>query len=500
MFSKVLVANRGEIAVRVLQTLQAMDIATVAVYADPDVNSPHVRFADEAYPLGGSTAEETYLDRKKLVEVALSSGADAIHPGYGFLSENPEFSRDCTAAGLVFIGPSPETIELLGDKIRSKEAAIQAGVPVVPSSPMWVPGDSPPNDVLPHIGLPLLVKAAAGGGGRGMRLVQQESDLEQALESASREASAAFGDGRVFLERYIPFARHVEFQVLADSAGNTIHLLERECSVQRRYQKVIEETPSPALNETLRRSMAASAVAMAVSAGYTNAGTVEFLVDSQSGDYYFLEMNARIQVEHPITEETLKLDMVEWQTRIADGELITLTQDDIQSTGHALECRIYAEDSYVNFSPAVGRLMVWRPPSGMGIRLDSGVAEGQEITAYYDSMLAKLVVWGPNRRSAIGRMLRALESFPVLGVTTNIPFLLKAIVHSDFASGEYDTGFIDKHQSLTPAPESSQLQAIAVDIAEGFWQSNGSNTPGQKIDAHKATQSPWHGLVKSVFP
>ena len=288
--------------------------------------------------------------------------------------------------------------------------------------------------------------------------------------------------------------------MLADSAGNTIHLLERECSVQRRYQKVIEETPSPALNETLRRSMAASAVAMAVSAGYTNAGTVEFLVDSQSGDYYFLEMNARIQVEHPITEETLKLDMVEWQTRIADGELITLTQDDIQSTGHALECRIYAEDPYVNFSPAVGRLMVWRPPSGMGIRLDSGVAEGQEITAYYDSMLAKLVVWGPNRRSAIGRMLRALESFPVLGVTTNIPFLLKAIVHSDFASGEYDTGFIDKHQSLTPAPESSQLQAVAVDIAEGFWQSNGSNTPGQKIDAHKVTQSPWHGLVKSVFP
>lgn len=500
MFSKVLVANRGEIAVRVLQTLQAMGIATVALFADPDANAPHVGLADEAYSLEGSTAEETYLDRKKLVEVALRCGADAVHPGYGFLAENPEFSRDCAAAGLVFIGPSPEVIELLGDKIRSKEAAIQAGVPVVPSSPMWVPGDSLPNDFLPRIGLPLLVKAAAGGGGRGMRIVEQESDLEQALESASREASAAFGDGQVFLERYLPSARHVEFQVLADSAGNTIHLLERECSVQRRYQKVIEETPSPALNEELRRSMAESAVAVAVSAGYTNAGTVEFLVDAQTGEYYFLEMNARIQVEHPITEETLKLDMVEWQIRIASGELITLAQEGIKATGHALECRIYAEDPYAKFAPSVGRLLAWRPPSGMGIRLDSGVAEGQDITAYYDSMLAKLVAWGPDRRSAIGRMLRALESFPVSGVTTNIPFLLKALAHPDFASGEYDTGFIARHESLTTAPGSSQLQVVAAEIAEAFWQSNGSNTPRRESDVLKDTQGPWHGLAKSVFP
>ena len=504
MFFKILVANRGEIAVRVLQTLQAMGIATVAVYSDPDANAPHAVLADEAYPLGGSTAEETYLDRGKIIELALKCGAEAVHPGYGFLAENPAFSRECAAAGLVFIGPSPETIELLGDKIRSKDAAVGAGVPVVPSLPMWLPGDSPPDALVADIDLPLLVKAAAGGGGRGMRIVEQAGDLAQALESASREASSAFGDGRVFLERYIPAARHVEFQVLADSSGNTLHLLERECSVQRRYQKVIEETPSPALNDELRQSIAASAVAMAQSAGYTNAGTVEFLVDAQAGEYYFLEMNARIQVEHPITEETLKLDMVEWQTRIAAGELITFSQDDIQSAGHALECRIYAEDPFSNFAPSVGRLLAWRPPSGMGIRLDSGVTEGQEITAYYDSMLAKLVAWGQDRQSAIGRMLRALESFPVLGVTTNIPFLLRALAHPEFVGGDYDTGFIANHPDLTATPNSSQFQAAAAQIAEGFWQANGSNTARRETEAVKDTQGPfpgpWEGLAKSVFP
>ena len=346
----------------------------------------------------------------------------------------------------------------------------------------------------------MLVKAAAGGGGRGMRMVERVQDLEPALESASREAASAFGDGRVFLERYIPAARHVEFQVLADSAGNTIHLLERECSVQRRYQKVIEETPSPALNDDLRGRMADSAVAMAKSAGYTNAGTVEFLVDAQTGEYYFLEMNARIQVEHPITEETLKLDMVEWQTRIAAGQSITLSQDDIRPLGHALECRIYAEDPYSNFAPDTGRLLAWRPPSGMGIRLDSGVAEGQEITAFYDSMLAKLVAWGPDRQSAIGRMLRALESFPVLGVTTNIPFLIRAIGHADFRSGDYDTGFIVKNPDLTAAPEPGDINGAAAEIAELFWQTNGNSAAGQVSAAPRETQGPWRGLAKSTFP
>jgi len=500
MFSKVLVANRGEIAVRVLQTLQAMGIATAAVYSDPDANSPHVALADEALALGGSTAEETYLDRRKIIELALGCGADAIHPGYGFLAENPTFSRECDEAGLVFIGPSPETIELLGDKIRSKEAAIQAGVPVVPSSPMWRPGESRSDAMSTDIGFPLLVKAAAGGGGRGMRIVERAQDLESALESASRESASAFGDGRVFLERYIPSARHVEFQVLADSSGHTMHLLERECSVQRRYQKVIEETPSPVLDDDLRSRMAASAIAMSKSAGYTNAGTVEFLVDAQTSEYYFLEMNARIQVEHPITEETLRLDMVERQIRIAAGESLTLSQEDVRPTGHALECRIYAEDPYGNFAPATGRLLVWRPPSGMGIRLDSGVAEGQEITAYYDSMLAKLVVWGPDRQASIGRMLRALESFPVLGVTTNIPFLLRALAHPSFRSGEYDTGFIDKNPELTAAADESMLNSAAAEIAERIWQTNGAGAAGRRVTSSEQPQGPWSGLPKSTFP
>ena len=499
MFSKVLVANRGEIAVRVLQTLQAMGIATVSVFADPDANAPHVGLSDEAYPLGGATAEETYLNRAKIIDIAVRCGVEAVHPGYGFLSENPEFSRDCASAGLVFIGPDPDTIELLGDKIRSKDGAIRAGVPVVPSSPIWLPGDEKPHGLVSEIGLPLLIKAAAGGGGRGMRIVERIEELELALESASREASAAFGDGRVFLERYIPSARHVEFQVLSDSAGTTIHLMERECSVQRRYQKVIEETPSPALDETLRCAMAKSAVAMAVSAGYTNAGTVEFLVDPQTGEYYFLEMNARIQVEHPVTEETLRLDIVELQTRIAAGERLIISQDDIRPTGHALECRIYAEDPYSNFAPAAGRLLAWRPPSGMGIRLDSGVAEGQEITAYYDSMLAKLVVWGPDRISAIGRMIRALESFPVLGVTTNIPFLIKALGHPDFLSGVYDTSFIDNHSVLTTS-DSDSFQFAASEISESFWQANGNSTMRQVSDGPRDNQNPWQGLPKSVFP
>ena len=500
MFSKVLVANRGEIAVRVVQTLQAMGIVTAVVYSEPDSNSLHVTLADEAFELEGSTVEETYLDRHKIIDLALSCGAQAVHPGYGFLSESPKFSQDCIEAGLVFIGPRPETIALLGDKIRSKETAVQAGVPLVPSSSVWQTGELDMDSLSSGIGFPLLVKASAGGGGRGMRVVERVQDLEQALESASREAASAFSDGRVFLERYIPTARHVEFQILADSEGNTIHLFERECRVQRRYQKVIEETPSQALNDDLRRRMASAAVAMAKSADYTNAGTVEFLVDALTGEYFFLEMNARIQVEHPITEETLKLDMVEWQMRIAEGETLPFSQEDIRPIGHAVECRIYAEDPYSNFTPSTGRLLAWRPPSGMGIRLDSGVTEGQEVTTYYDSMLAKLVSWGPDREESIGRMLGALKSFPVLGVATNIPFLLQALIHPDFVSGKYDTGFIDRHSSLISSLAVSQLGGAATRIADLVWQPNGNGSVRREGATVKTLQSPWQGLPKSTFP
>ena len=370
----------------------------------------------------------------------------------------------------------------------------------MPSSPVWQPGESNLDNLSSGIGFPLLVKASAGGGGRGMRVVERVQDLEQALESASREAASAFGDGRVFLERYIPTARHVEFQILADSEGNTIHLFERECSVQRRHQKVIEETPSQALNDDLRKRMASAAVAMAESAAYTNAGTVEFLVDALTGEYFFLEMNARIQVEHPITEETVKLDMVELQTRIAAGENVRLSQENIRPVGHALECRVYAEDPYTNFTPSTGRLLAWRPPSGMGIRLDSGVTEGQEVTTYYDSMLAKLVSWGPDREKSIGRMLGALKSFPVLGVTTNIPFLLQALVHPDFVSGKYDTGFIDKNSGLTSSLSVSQLSGVATGIADRIWQSNGNNLVSPRRAPIQTLQSPWQGLRTSTFP
>ncbi|HIN04844.1 MAG TPA: acetyl-CoA carboxylase biotin carboxylase subunit [Dehalococcoidia bacterium] len=500
MFSKVLVANRGEIAVRVLQTLQAMGIATVAVYSDPDKNAPHVTLADQAYSLNGVSAEETYLDSKKLIALAKESGAEAIHPGYGFLSENPSFCADCTAAGLVFIGPNSDTISLLGDKIRSKETAIRAGVPVVPSSPLWEPGETHHQGFLSQWGFPLLVKATAGGGGRGMRLVEREAELLPALESASREAASAFGDGRVFLERFFPDARHVEFQVLADASGNTIHLMERECSVQRRYQKVIEETPSPALDRKLRESMGESAVALAKSAGYTNAGTVEFLVDPTTGQYYFLEMNARIQVEHPITEETLRMDLVQWQVRIAAGGNLTLSQNDIRSSGHALECRIYAEDAYDNFAPSTGTLLSWQPPHGMGLRLDSGVSQGQEVTPYYDSMLAKLVSWGADRQASINRMSKALENFPVVGVTTNIPFLMRAIHHPAFTSGNYDTRFVAMYGELTAPGDNGRIDAAAMELAEDFWQASVPKRAGTRTTGQDRPQGPWESLGRASFP
>ena len=500
MYSKVLVANRGEIAVRVLHTLQAMGIASVAVYSDPDADAPHAAMADESYPLNGISAEETYLERRKLIDLAIQAGADAIHPGYGFLSENPAFARDCSVAGLAFIGPGPETIALLGDKIRSKDLAIQAGVPVVPSSPLWNAGEAHIDSFVSQWGFPLLVKAAAGGGGRGMRLVEQAEDLQGALESASREAAASFGDGRVFLERFFPGARHVEFQVFADAAGKTIHLLERECSVQRRYQKVIEETPSPALDADLRSLMGESAVALAKTAGYINAGTVEFLLDPETRQYYFLEMNARIQVEHPVTEETLRLDLVEWQIRIAFGDPITLSQEDIRPSGHALECRIYAEDTYSDFGPATGQLISWRPPHGVGLRLDSGVAEGLEVTPYYDSMLAKLISWAPDRQACIERMLKALESFPVVGVTTNMPFLRRSISHPAFRSGDYDTRFVEMYSELTAPSPANPLDGPALDIAEHFWQLNAPGNTGKAPNVQDRFRGPWENIKRANFP
>ena len=500
MFSKILVANRGEIAVRINQTLRAMGIAPVAVYSEPDASAPHVATAEQSVALPGNTAEETYLNIPGMVQAALGCGADAIHPGYGFLSENPDFARACREAQLTFIGPTPESIKALGDKVLSKDIAQRAGVPVVPGSPVCLPGDAVVSEFVEQWGFPILVKAAAGGGGRGMRLVHRTQDLDANIELASREAQAAFGDGRVFLERYIANPRHVEVQVLADSFGHTIHLGERECSIQRRHQKIIEETPSPALTPQLRQRMGNAAIAVAQEAGYVNAGTVEFLLDPQSDDFYFLEMNARLQVEHPISESVLVLDMVEWQVRIASGEPLTLQQGDIQPRGHAIECRVYAEDPYRDFVPSTGTLLRWRPPSGPGLRVDSGAVQGQQVSIYYDPMLAKLIAWAPNRDLSLRRMEVALSQFLVLGVVTNIQLLRAVVAHPQFQRGEYDTGFLEWNPAVTSpsTPEESHTLALAL-AAWAAHQPVASASPTVSGDAHISV-SPWQSAGQRRLP
>ena len=491
MFSKVLVANRGEIAVRINQTLRAMGIAPVAVYSEADASSPHVTMAEQAVSLPGNTAEETYLDIDRIVHAARDCGADAVHPGYGFLSENPEFARVCNEAGITFIGPTADSMGLLGDKLRSKEIAQRAGVPVVPGSPQCLPGDPASAEFADRWGFPLLVKATAGGGGRGMRVVNDRQRLETDMELASLEAQAAFGDGRVFLERYIANPRHVEFQVMADAAGHTIHLGERECSIQRRHQKIIEETPSPAVGPELRQRMGDAAVAVAREAGYVNAGTVEFLLDPRTGEFYFLEMNARLQVEHPVTEAVLGLDMVEWQMRIAAGEPLTLQQEDIHPRGHAIECRIYAEDPYHNFVPSTGPLLRWRPPTGPGLRLDSGVTQGQEVSIYYDPMLAKLVAWAPDRDLSIRRMDVALSQFLVLGVITNIPLLRAVLGHAQFQRGEYDTGFLEWNPAVTRPAITDQRRTMTRALAAwAAQQPVGPASPATSAD-RPLSVTPW---------
>lgn len=491
MFTKVLVANRGEIAVRVQQTLHVMGILTVSVYSDVDAAAPHVAMSDEAYPLNGNTAEETYLDIDKLLTIARTNGAQAIHPGYGFLSENPRFAQACQEADIVFVGPSPNSMEIMGDKIRSKELAKSVGVPVVPSSPVCDSANPELESFAKDAGFPLLVKAAAGGGGRGMRLVTEPEQLSRAMDAASREAQAAFGDGRVFLERYIPSPRHIEFQVLADSQGHVIHMLERECSIQRRHQKIIEETPSPALTPALRQRMGEAAVAVARAAEYVNAGTVEFLLDPD-GTFYFLEMNARIQVEHPITEAVTGVDLVEWQLRIAAGERLTLNQDEIQPNGHAVECRIYAEDPYNDFLPSTGTLRHWQPPSGPGLRLDSGFVVGQDVSTFYDPMLAKLVAWGPDRSRSLRRMEEALRRFAVLGVVTNIPFMREIVAHSAFRDGSYDTRFIEEHPELLQPARAVELSRAAQAIASQAGNRGSVAAPVQGDASDADHRSPWH--------
>ncbi|TAJ39715.1 MAG: acetyl-CoA carboxylase biotin carboxylase subunit [Reyranella sp.] len=452
-FTKVLVANRGEIAWRVMRTAKAMGYRTVAVYSDADKDAPHVAFADEAVRIGPPPVAESYLSIDRILEAAHKSGADAIHPGYGFLSENDAFAAACEKAGLVFIGPPAAAIAAMGNKAAAKRRMIDAGVPCVPGYQGTDQGDVNLEKEARKIGLPVMVKAAAGGGGRGMRLVEHDGDLLEAIRTARAEAESAFGSGELILEKAVVDARHVEIQVFADAHGNVIHLGERDCSVQRRHQKVIEEAPSPAVNADLRARMGAAAVAAARAIGYRGAGTVEFLL-AADGAFYFLEMNTRLQVEHPVTEAITGQDLVAWQLRVAAGERMPFTQEQVRLEGHAIEVRLYAEDAYAGFLPQTGRIDVWRPASGPGVRIDHGMKDGLAISPFYDPMIAKVIARGATREEARTRLIRALRDTVVLGPTTNRHFLIRLLEHPEFAAGKATTAFLTKHEF--PAPEVSE--------------------------------------------
>jgi geranyl-CoA carboxylase alpha subunit len=443
-FRKILIANRGEIARRIMRTARAMGYRTVAVYSDIDRDMPYVGEADQAVPIGPAPATQSYLSIERILEAARRAGAEAVHPGYGFLAENAAFAEACTAADLVFIGPPAEAIRLMGDKAAAKRRMREAGVPCVPGYDGAAQGDEALAAAAAAIGFPVMVKAAAGGGGKGMRRVGDAARLMDALRGARAEAEKAFGSGELILEKAIDSPRHIEIQVFADQHGNTIHLGERDCSIQRRHQKVIEEAPSPALDEALRAAMGAAAVAAARAIGYVGAGTIEFLLASDA-KFYFIEMNTRLQVEHAVTEMTANVDLVEWQLRVAAGESLPKRQDEIASHGHAIEARLYAEDPAAGFLPQAGRLLAWEAPAGAGIRVDDGVASGVTISPHYDPMLAKIVAHGETRELARRRLIAALEDTVALGIITNRQFLIACLSHPAFAAGSVDTGFIERH-------------------------------------------------------
>lgn len=460
MFRKILIANRGEIAVRVIRACRELGIRTVAVFSEVDRNALHVRYADEAYPIGPAPARESYLRIDKIIDVARRAGADAIHPGYGFLAERPDFAEACEEAGITFIGPPPRAIGAMGDKATARRMAKALGVPIVPGTD----GGLSDEDLIRAaqiIGFPVLIKASAGGGGKGMRIVRSPEEMPDALAAARREAMAAFGDDDVYLEKLVEGARHVEVQILADQHGNFIHLGERECSIQRRHQKLIEESPSPIVDEEMRARMGEVAVRIAQAIGYVNAGTVEFLVDKDH-NFYFIEMNTRLQVEHPVTEMVTGVDIVKEQIRIARGRKLRYRQEEIRQTGWAIECRITAEDPFNNFMPSTGRIVTLAEPTGPGVRVDSGVYEGCEITPYYDSLIAKVITWGETRGEAILRMRRALEEFRIIGIQTSIPFHQAILNSTRFLAGHFDTKFVEERFAMdeeTP-PELEEVAAI----------------------------------------
>ncbi|HYB98819.1 MAG TPA: biotin carboxylase N-terminal domain-containing protein [Candidatus Limnocylindrales bacterium] len=488
---KLLIANRSEIACRIAQTAREMGIGTVAVYSDPDAGSEHVRAADESVALGGSTSAESYLAIDKLLTAAKQTGADAVHPGYGFLAENAGFARAVADAGLTFVGPTPEAIDAMGDKIRAREAAERAGVPVLPSAPVSQdPGAN--REAAERLGFPVLVKAAAGGGGRGMRRVDDAAALAEAVASAQREAGSAFGDARVYMEKFVVGPRHIEIQIFGDSHGNALHLGERECSVQRRHQKIIEEAPSPVVDAAQRERMGSAAVSLARTIGYRSAGTVEF-VAAPDGQFYFLEVNTRLQVEHAVTEMITNTDLVRWQLEVASGE--RLPEKPPAPRGHSIECRVCAEDPANGFLPSAGKVRRVDHPRGVGIRVDSALRDGWAVPIQYDSMLAKAVTWAPDRPHAIRRMIAALEGFPILGLTTNIPFLIDLLKSERFATAQFFTTTIgEEYADWKPQPGAAlDAAAAAVALLVKSGRTRGGGAAGDGAAAQRIP-GPWDTL------
>ncbi len=468
---KVLVANRGEIARRVLRTLNQMDIRSVAIYSDADANAPHVLEADEAVYVGQSPSSESYLQQDKIIQICKDLGVDGVHPGYGFLSENAGFARKLKAEGIKLIGPSPESMEIMGDKLSAKQAVKSYNVPLVPGVDEAISDVTAAKVIAAEVGYPILIKASAGGGGKGMRLVQNDAEFEEQMTLAQNEARSSFGDDAVFIEKFVDQPRHIEIQVFADQLGNVVYLFERECSVQRRHQKVVEEAPSAVLTPALRQQMGEAAVAVCKACNYEGAGTVEFLIDAGL-NFYFLEMNTRLQVEHPVTEEITGLDLVEWQIRVARGERLPKLQDELHINGHAIEVRVYAEDTLGGFTPDIGTLDRYRIPSGRYIRVDDAFKEGMEIPIYYDPMIAKLVVWGKTREEAIERCIAAIDNYQISGVKTTLDFGKFVLKHPAFRSGNFDTNFVKTHFS-DPALLKDAMQEeerALISALDTIWQ------------------------------
>jgi len=441
---KILVANRGEIALRIMRTLREMGISTVAVFSEADRNAPHVQFADEAICIGPAPSSQSYLNGNTIIEACKTLGAQAIHPGYGFLSENAEFAKMVTEADLLFIGPSPEAIEIMGNKLKAKKAVSKYNIPLVPGTDIAITDIEEAKKKAKDVGYPILIKASAGGGGKGMRVVETEAQLEGQMQRAISEAKSAFGDGSVFIEKYITHPRHIEIQVLGDQHGNIVHFFERECSIQRRHQKVIEEAPSPIVSPEMRQAMGQAAINVAKSCGYFGAGTVEFIVD-ENHNFYFLEMNTRLQVEHPVTEMITGKDLVREQVYVAEGKKLGFSQSDLKIRGHAIEARIYAEDPQNNFLPDIGKLITYKRPQGPGIRVDDGFEEGMAIPIYYDPMISKLITFDEDRIKAIEKMIRAIEGYKITGVATTLPFVMYVMKHASFREGNFNTKFVEDH-------------------------------------------------------